>query len=588
MAAMKTKLLHPSGSEQSPTASPPHLADTAPCDILVVDDTPENLTAVAIALDGLDCQLLTAASGEEALRRLLEQDFGLILLDVQMPVMSGFEAARLIRARPRSRHVPIIFMTAYARDDSEVLEAYRLGAVDFLLKPFQPEILRAKASVFVALERRAREVERQSELIRAHVVRRRESWLTEQRARLESEALKQRLEEQRSRAAELQALNDRLAENEQRKDEFLAALGHELRSPLAPLVSGLEMLRQCTNEGVARVRVVMGRQVGHLIRQVDDLLDMSRVNRGQIELRCSHVRAGDVLDQAVALATPVLTQHQHTLSVERSGDDANMFGDEVRLTQVLVNLLNNAARYTAPGGKIELACTLQEGGVRFSVKDNGRGIATELLPRIFDLFVQEREGGGGLGIGLTLVKHLVQMHQGRVQVHSQGRGLGSEFTVLLPTCPELAASSPRSEPPLSDTGIRRALDVVLIDDDDDARVLLGEVVASWGHLVSHAATGTAGLELILARRPDIAFIDIALPDLDGYELARRVCGAPGGRKSLLVALSGFGQSRDRERARHAGFDHHLAKPASSADLKRLLMEAERSSESPVAFERRAG
>jgi signal transduction histidine kinase len=585
---MKTKALHASPSEQSLMPDAGERTDSTPCDILVVDDTPENLTAVGVALDGLDCRLSTARSGQEALRRLLVQDFGLILLDVQMPMMTGFDAARLIRARARSRHVPIIFMTAYARDDSEVLEAYRLGAVDFLLKPFQPEILRAKASVFIALERHARQVERQSELLRAHAIRTRESWLTEQRARLESEALKQGLEEQRLRAAELQALNGRLAENEQRKDEFLAALGHELRSPLAPLVSGLEMIRQCTDDGVARVRVVMSRQVGHLIRQVDDLLDMSRVNRGQIELRYAHVRAGDVLDQAVALASPLLTQHRHTLSVERSGEEASIFGDDVRLTQVLANLLNNAARYTAPGGRIDLACTLEDGGVRFSVKDNGRGITAELLPRIFDLFVQEREGGGGLGIGLTLVKHLVQMHHGSVHVHSQGRGLGSEFTVSLPTCPELRVSAPRSEPPVSDSEIRRGLDVVLVDDDDDARVLLGEVVTSWGHVVSHAATGAAGLELIAARRPDIAFVDIALPDLDGYELARRICTAPGRRRSLLVALSGFGQRRDQDRARRAGFDHHLAKPASAADLKRLLLEAAKASEPPVGLEQRAG
>jgi signal transduction histidine kinase len=560
--------------------------DGRPCDILVVDDTPENLTAIEVALDELNYRLVKVQSGKEALRRLLKQDFALILLDVQMPTMSGFETARLIRARDRSRHVPIIFITAYDRDDAEVLEAYRLGAVDFLLKPIQPEILKAKASVFVELQRRTQEVERQAEQIRAHILQEREAWLTEQRSRLEAEALKRRLEEQRVHAAELQRLNRRLEEDDRRKDEFIAVLGHELRNPLAPLVNGLELLETGDARAVERARSVMRRQVDHLIRLVDDLLDMSRVTRGKIELRRSRVRAGDLIDQAVSLATPLIAERRHEIVTERQGADVFVDGDEVRLTQVLANLLNNAARYTDPGGRLTLSVAANGSGVEFVVKDNGRGIPKELLPRVFDLFVQEREGGGGLGIGLTLVKQLVGMHEGRVEAHSEGAGKGSEFRVWLPACQDQSASEALADDSIEEVpvtmpeaGAMRALNVALVEDNDDVRLLMGEVLESWGHEVRQAATGAIGVDLILTQQPDIAFIDIGLPDMDGYELARQIRSALGAKKPLLVALSGFSQRRDRERASHAGFDDHLAKPASPADLKRLLLQARRAAQS---------
>jgi CheY-like chemotaxis protein/two-component sensor histidine kinase len=394
---------------------------------------------------------------------------------------------------------------------------------------------------------------------------------------MEAEALKQRLEEQQIHALELQRLNRRLEEDDRRKDEFIAVLGHELRNPLAPLVSGLELLDVTQDESIERARTVMRRQVEHLIRLVDDLLDMSRVTRGKIELRRSVVRSGDVLDQAVSLATPLIAERGHELSVQRSGDELRIDGDEVRLTQILANLLNNAARYTDPGGHLQLSVRPQSGGVEFAVKDNGRGIPKQLLPRVFDLFVQEREGGGGLGIGLTLVKQLVQMHRGRVQASSDGAGQGSEFKVWLPLAQEESAVDGVEETPstLPQAGAMTGLSVALVEDNDDVRLLMGEVLTRWGHEVSQAASGAVGLELILKGQPDIAFVDIGLPDMDGYELARQVRAAPGAHRPVLVALSGFGQLRDRERASVAGFDDHLAKPANPADLKRLLNEASR-------------
>ena len=560
--------------ESRAAAAPP---DEGLCDILVVDDKPENLTVVRIALGELDYRLVEAQSGREALRRLLQQDFALILMDVQMPGMSGFETARLIRARERSKHVPIIFITAFGPEETEVLEAYELGAVDFLMKPIQPQILRAKASVFVELARRTEQVRHQAELIRAHVLQERESALAEQRSRLESAALKERLEEQRLHAAELEGLNRRLAEDDRRKDEFIALLGHELRNPLAPLVAGLALLATAEPEVATKTRSVMKRQVEHLIRLVDDLLDMSRVSRGKIELRRTQVRAAEVLDQALSLSRPLIEEHRHVLKVQRRSLDAVVHGDEVRLTQVLANLLNNAARYTEPGGTIEVSCEARSGGVEFTVKDNGRGISAQLLPRVFDLFMQAREGGGGgLGIGLTLVKKLVEMHGGRVMAKSAGLGRGSEFGVWLPgkvvevaSAEERGEAVPSTEP---DREQQPALAVALIEDNEDVRVLMAELLSSWGHAVSQANSGTLGVDLIVGQCPDIAFVDIGLPDIDGYELARRVRARLGSRPLQLVALSGFGQRSDRERALVAGFDHHLAKPASPAVLQQLLEE----------------
>lgn len=547
-----------------------------PSDILVVDDHPGNLAAIEVALETLGCNLFKARSGPEALRRLLEQDFALILLDVQMPGMSGFEAARLIRDRDRTRGVPIIFISAYDQDDAELLEAYRLGAVDFLFKPIRPEILKQKASVLVELQRRTAEVERQAAQLRDHARLERERALAEQRQALEAEALRQRLAERDRHAAELLSMNERLALDDRRKDEFMAVLGHELLNPLAPLVNGLALLEGSSDEVVDRARRVMKRQVDHLTLLVNDLLDMSRVTLGKIELRRKKVSIGEVVDQALALAQPLLDERKHRLSLSCNLRDTFVEGDEVRLTQILANLLNNAARYTDLGGQIELhgesrasldGTGQQLEGVELRVKDNGRGIPAELLPRVFELFVQERSGGG-LGIGLTLVKQLVTMHGGRVSVASAGSGQGSEFTVWLPAA---SAPAPSVRPPRSGTSdLGRALKIVLVEDNDDVRSLMCELLVQWGHAVSEAATGEQGIALIVGETPDIAFVDIGLPDIEGYEVARRVRTALGPGQPRLVALSGFGQQRDRDRASLAGFDEHLVKPAAPDALRHLL------------------
>ena len=575
---------------------PPKHGPLATGDILVVDDTPENLLAVEAALEGLSLNLVKAGSGPEALRHLLHNDVALILLDVQMPGMDGLETARLIRGRRRSRHLPIIFITAFDRDDAQVLEAYKLGAVDFLFKPLQPEVLRAKVSVFVELQRRTAQVARQAEQIRHHERTAGERALAEQRRRLEAEALRHRLAEERQHAEELARLNKELAEADRRKDEFLAMLAHELRNPLASVVSGLALLddTRLPSPELARAVTAMSRQSAHLVRLVDDLLDVSRVTRGKIELRLAPVRLGDVLDQAVAMATPHLRESNHELARRSDGDDAVLLADEVRLAQVVSNLLSNAARYTPPGGRVEIASSAGPDGVRIAVSDNGRGIEPDLLDRVFEPFVQgEGATRAGLGLGLALVRALTRLHGGKVTAHSDGPERGSRFEVWLPIqdpievhapgelAPGQAAASgsgPLDAVPDHDgsgagngNGAPAGLHVVLVEDNDDVRELTGALLRMWGHRTSEAASGQAGIDLITRERPDVALVDLGLPDVEGYQVARAVREALGAACPRLVALSGFGQDQDRSRAFEVGFDEHLAKPASSSDLRRVMV-----------------
>jgi two-component system, sensor histidine kinase len=536
-----------------PVPEPEAVADAtgvdAP-DILVVDDDPNNLAAIEVALGDLGRRLVKADSGRGALRQLLEKDFAVILLDVQMPGMDGFETARLIRQRSRTRHTPIIFVTAFSRDDADILHGYSLGAVDFLFKPIVPEVLRAKASVFVELQQRTAEVQRQAERLRELERLEAERRLTAERQRWEAEALR---------------------EENRRKDEFLALRAHELRNPLSPIVTGLELFRQfgVPDDALERVLGSMERQTRHLVRLVDDLLDVSRVSQGKIELQVERLELSPLLRQAVDSVRPLVEEHGHRLVVEEVDGGLVIDGDAVRLVQVISNLLNNAARYTDRGGEIRLSLARDGQQAVLRVADNGRGIAAEMLDRIFDIFVQEREGGKGLGLGLTLVRQLVELHGGRVRAFSQGRGKGSEFVVRLPLA-DAAAGEASDAADAADEAPQPGLRVILVEDEEDIRHAMQALLESWGLDVEVAADGGQGLDLILAQRPDVALVDIRMPGLDGYAVARRVRRKLGSASPRLVALTGFGREEDRRRAREAGFDAHLIKPAAPRDLRRAL------------------
>ena len=354
------------------------------------------------------------------------------------------------------------------------------------------------------------------------------------------------------------------AENASRaKDEFLAMLGHELRNPLSPIMTSLELMRQRAPDSLTREREVVERQVQHMLRLVDDLLEVSRIARGRIELRRRRVELADVVSSAIEIVSPLLEERHHHLACEVPQRGLVVDGDPARLTQVLANILSNAAKYTDPGGRVRIAAERSGGRAIVRVSDTGAGIAPELLPAVFDLFVQ---GGrtidrsqGGIGLGLAIVKSLVTLHGGTVSARSDGVGKGSEFEITLPLvaadAPVVRAAGSIAPPPAPATQPRT---VLVVDDNQDAAELIAEALAAAGHEVRTAFDGPAALAISESFDPDVVFLDIGLPVMDGYEVARRLRAQD--RKMTLVAITGYGQEADRKRAMAAGFDSHLVKP----------------------------
>ncbi|HET9594749.1 MAG TPA: response regulator [Anaeromyxobacteraceae bacterium] len=704
----------------------------APLQVLVVDDSERNLMALAAMLGDLDARIVTARSGEEALRLLLRQEFALVLLDVRMPGLDGFETAALIRQRDRNRGTPIVFLTAYEGNRQEEERGYALGAVDFLSKPVFPDVLRGKVAALIDLHRKNDELRRREVLLRDAERQEHARALDAAQQRWREESLRREVEREREASATLQRANARLriasdamvallrgdapleaapaifsgaaqlgaeiglwylgdeelmlvghaglepreveqarvlaagdplaaaargrvrvvlpaasgdaglagalgaraavafpllagprlhgvlafasrrrdgldpedraalevvAENaavalerasllallsrraeelreaDAHKDEFLAMLGHELRNPLVPVLNALEIVRRRdgADPHLARAALVAGRQIEHMRRLLDDLLDVSRVRTGKIELRRAPLDVRDAVRDAVEETEALVAGQRHALEVALPPEPLPVDGDRVRLTQVLANLLQNAAKYTDPGGHLSVRGCRDGDEVVIAVRDDGIGIAPEMLARVFDLFVQVEQGSsrarGGLGLGLTLARHLVELHGGRLRARSAGPGTGSEFEVRLPSRAE-AAAQPAPAEATSERPAAQALRVVLVDDSADIRETLRQLLELEGHAVAEAEDGPRGVELIRAQPPDVALIDIGLPGLDGYAVARQVrVLAPATR---LVAMTGYGRPEDRRLALDAGFDAHVVKPVHFDELSRLL------------------
>ncbi|MBY4897058.1 ATP-binding protein [Cupriavidus sp. AU9028] len=382
------------------------------------------------------------------------------------------------------------------------------------------------------------------------------------------------------------------------KDEFLAMLGHELRNPLSPIVTALHLMRMRGNAGTEREQAIIERQVDHLVRLIDDLLDVSRITRGNIVLKIDTVRLADVLSKAVEMASHLLEQRSHRLTVAVD-QELVCQGDPVRLAQAVANLLINAARYTDAGGDIRLSAWIDEGRgadggkdsrpytgpgnerggtIVIEVRDNGVGITADMLPRLFDLFYQgprkiDRQEGG-LGIGLALVKNLVELHGGSVTAASDGPDRGSVFTIRLPAGAgaEQASASGKAHPTVVPDEVRR---VLLVDDNVDAAQALAELLKAYGHSVEVAHDPVSALELVQQFAPDVAVLDIGLPVMDGYELVRRLRQTLGEHSCRFVALTGYGQQADRERSKAAGFAEHLVKPINPDALLRLVQQSGR-------------
>lgn len=363
------------------------------------------------------------------------------------------------------------------------------------------------------------------------------------------------------------------------KDEFLAMLGHELRNPLSPIVTSLQLMKMRGVKGAEREQAIIQRQVEHLVRLVDDLLDVSKITRGKIELKRERARLADVLAKAVEIASLLLEQRSHRLAIE-CDYEMKWEGDTVRLAQVVANLLTNAARYTPVGGNITLSARSTGESVEIAVQDNGSGIAPEMLPRIFDLFFQGHRSAdraeGGLGIGLALVRNLVELHGGTVTAYSDGLGRGSRFTVCLP----LGQAFPPEESPTAIIGedtsyaaqVRRK--VLLVDDNIDGAITLGELLKVAGHVVKVLHDPVAALQAVDHFKPDVTVLDIGLPVMDGYELVQKLKERLGAHPCHWIALTGYGQDGDRQRSAAAGFDDHLVKPIDPRVLLERLSIAE--------------
>ncbi|MDP9252368.1 MAG: ATP-binding protein [Chloroflexota bacterium] len=393
--------------------------------------------------------------------------------------------------------------------------------------------------------------------------------LQQQAAALEAETIQRRHAE-----TELRRKVEQLADADRRKDEFLAMLGHELRNPLAPVTTALQLMRLHSDEPlrVARARETIERQVEHMTRLIDDLLDVSRITRGKIELRHEAVVLSTLVARSVEAARPVIDERGHRLTLDLPDEPVTLSGDPARLEQVIANLLNNAAKYTDVGGRITVRAFVDAGQLVMSVKDNGAGLTPEMRERIFDLFVQGPEmrayARGGLGIGLTLVRRLVEMHGGTVEVKSDGPGQGCEFVLRLPIRP-VSQPSPIADASGAAVAALPKRRILVVDDNVDAADALAELLRDYGHDVRAVHDGLSAIEQAALHRPDIVLLDIGMPGFDGYEVARRMRSELG-LKATLVALTGYGEARHRRLSHDAGFDQHVTKPVDIRKLEKLL------------------
>ena len=826
--------VHPrEAADGAGATDPPHATIAAPkpsaadpsdnrINILLVDDEPKNLTVLESILDDPRYRLVLAESADDALLALVKEEFALLVLDIQMPGMNGFELAQMIKQRKKTAGVPIIFLTAFYSEDQHVLEGYGTGAVDYLHKPINPTILRSKVAVFAELHGKSRELAAANRALQAEIDERklaqdalsrlareleqrvadrtdtlaranaalveseerlqlaqsaggigvwdwnivsdemfwseamwliygiepirpakiRERWqsllhpddreyiLAQLAAKLASQdslfrsefrviapdgtircventaritrdrsgkairmsgvnvdvteknrtADRLRLSEQRfqlalrnsrilvyttdrdlrytwtsgpypalmpeqvlgrrdeelftpEQAAPLVALKQRvlasgvgehgsfgveidgtrreydltveplsnsngevigltvaameiselkaaeaaLRHADRRKDEFLATLAHELRNPLAPIRTAVQILR-ARGPAIPELqwaRDVIDRQAQQLTRLVDDLLDVSRITTGKLALRKERIDLETIVESAVETSRPLIEQCGHQLRIDLPPERIALWGDATRLAQVLSNLLNNAAKYTEPGGRIALTASLEGSAVRLSVKDTGAGIPQELLPLVFELFNQGEQklerSQGGLGVGLTLVKRLLELHGGQIEARSEGPGKGSEFIIRLPLAGEdqsVGAIDVDDAIPVSE----RRLRILVVDDNKDNADCLRIVLAQEGHDTRIAYDGVQAIEVAEAFRPEIVLLDLGMPHLSGYEVCAHLRKQSWGKNLFLVAQTGWGKDDDRARTRAAGFDRHLIKPVKHDVLMKLLAE----------------
>ncbi|QOY61768.1 response regulator [Lysobacter sp. H21R4] len=551
-------------------------ATSAPVKILLVDDQPGRLLTYRAILEPLGEELVDARSGVEALGRLMEDDYALILLDVNMPGMDGFETASMIHQHPRFEKTPIIFVTAVNVTDMDRLRGYKLGAVDYVMVPVIPEILRSKVVVLAELHRKRLELEAtnaqlESANLALQTEKARELAVLNESLRSANATLEIQNSVLQDEVAERGRIEQLLREVGRRKDEFLATLAHELRNPLAPLQNALAVLRMSTPVD-GELLALMERQLALMVRLIDDLLDIARISQAKLTLRKDATSLREIVECAVETARPLIEQGGHALVVDLPEQAVPLVADQARLSQVFANLLNNAAKYSEPDGRIELRARVLGDRAQVEVRDSGIGLEAGEVERIFEMFSQVETAvdrtHGGLGIGLTLVRRLAELHGGEVSVSSAGIGRGATFTVTLPLLAPASVEEPVTMPlPESVGNVARR--VLVVDDNRDAADTLAMMVQLLGHDVRRLYDPHAVVAEVQAFRPELVFLDVGMPGLSGYDLAPQLRGLPGVPEPTIVAVTGWGQPEDRRRTHHAGFDEHLVKPPLLEAIERL-------------------
>ncbi len=573
------------GADGGPAADP---GPDASVKILIVDDEPSNLTVLEAVFQDSGYRLIHASSGAEALMALMHHEFAVLVLDVNMPDMTGFELAQLIKQRKKTAHVPIIFLTAYYNDDQHVVEGYGSGAVDYLHKPFNVAVLRSKVAIFADLYRKTLALEEANRALVQEVAERKAA---EEKLRLLNENLEHRVQE---RTQTLQLRDTQLQEADRRKDEFLATLAHELRNPLAPVGYAVRLLRLKgpSSPDVDRATELIDRQVKAMSRLIDDLMDVSRINQGKIQLRSSRVALASILQDAIDAARPMIDELRHELVLRLPAQPLMLEGDATRLVQVFMNLLHNASKYMDAGGAMEIAVEASVGEARITLTDRGIGIAPDRLEKVFGMFSQEEaalsRSRGGLGIGLALTRRLIELHGGAISAFSEGVGRGSAFVVRLPlvgaiapaaipheanALPSEADAVPMGADAMAAPRPGEQLCILVADDNRDVADILAELLEALGHTVHCVYDGEAAIEAARHFDPQLVLLDIGMPKLNGYEACRAIRALGMARLLQVWAITGWGQEQDMRRAAQAGFDHHLVKPFDPDMLIAMLTKA---------------
>jgi signal transduction histidine kinase len=527
--------------------------------ILIVDDRPENLLALEAILDGRGLAVVPANSGREALKALLVQDFALVLMDIAMPGLDGYETAELMRRHERLRLTPIIFLTANSPAEALVAKGYSVGAVDYLFKPVVPEVLLSKVNVFVELYHNRQTLKAQAaQLQRAY------------------EEMEQRVLERTSALAasklEAETMN-------RMKDEFLATLSHELRTPLNAILGWIHILEtgQRDEAMISRAIEVIRRSAQAQAELVTHILDVSRIIGGKLSLHLGDVDVVTVIGNTLDSVQPAAIAKRISIRTSFDGP-ASLIGDQDRLQQVMWNLLSNAIKFTPKGGQVLVETSATSEEVRIIVADNGIGIDPEFLPRVFDRFSQadatQSRSQRGLGLGMAIVRHLVEMHGGVVTIDSAGANQGTIVTVILPLRTVAHSVTGDANQPAASRATSTALaslegiSVLIVDDEEDARDVLTLILEDRGAAVTAVSSTAAALESLSQHVPDVLVSDIGMPGADGHSFLRklRTLGAEQGGRVPAIALTAYATPADAAKARAAGFDRHVAKPVTPAEI----------------------